>query len=67
MSADEYTENITNTSLTDIIKDLLTQATVLAGGLQDKMLKMRYSIKSITLTMLLILLLALFRAAVNIT
>lgn len=67
MSADEYAENITNTSLTDIIKDLSTQATVLAGGLQDKMLKMRYSIKSITLTMLLILLLALFRAAGNIT
>ena len=67
MSADEYIEKISNSSLTQIIEDLSAQAIILAGGLQDKMLKMRYSIKSITLTMLLILLLALFRAAGNAT
>ena len=67
MNADEYLEKISNISLAQIIEDLSTQATILAGGLQDKMLKMRYSINSITLTMLLILLLALFRAVGNVT
>jgi hypothetical protein len=67
MSADEYIEKISNSSLTQLIEDLATQATILAGGLQEKMLKMRYSIKAISLTMLLILLLALFRAAGNFT
>jgi len=67
MSTDEYLEKITNSSLTQIIEDLSAQTTILAGGLQDKMLKMRYSIRAITLNMLLILLLALFRAAGNIS
>ena len=67
MSTDEYLDKVTNSSLTQIIEDLSIQATILAGGLQDKMLKMRYSIKAITVTMLLILLLALFRAAGSIS
>ena len=67
MSADEYMDKISKSSLDQIIEDLSAQATILAGGLQDKMLKMRNSIKAITLTMALILLLALFRAAGTIT
>lgn len=67
MSADEYMDKISKSSLDQIIEDLSAQATILAGGLRDKMLKMKNSINAITLTMVLILVLALFRAAVKTT
>lgn len=62
MSADEYMAEISKVSLDQIIEDLSAQATILAGGLQGKMLKMRHSINAITLTLILILMLALFLA-----
>ena len=62
MSDQEYLESISKISLEQLIADLSAQATILATGLKDKMLKMRKSIRAITFTLVIILVLVLFRA-----
>lgn len=62
MSTKEYMENISKASLYQLIDDLSSQATILASGLNEKMLKMRRSISAILFTMVLIFVLVLFRA-----
>lgn len=62
INGQEYLNRLEIGSVEELIKDLTEQATILARGLNSKMLKMRYSIKAITFSLVFILFLVILRA-----
>jgi len=62
ISGQEYLNRLEICSIEGLIKDLTEQATILARGLNAKMLKMRHSIESITFSLVFILFLVILRA-----
>jgi len=62
INGQEYLNRLEICSIQELIKDLTVQATILARGLNSKMLKMRHSIKAITFSLVFILILVILRA-----
>ena len=63
INGQEYLNRLEICSIEELIKDLTAQATILARGLNSKMLKMRHSIIAITFSLVFILFLVILRAA----
>lgn len=63
MNSQEYLNRFEICSDEELMEDLTKQATILAKGLNSKMLKMRHSITAITFSLAFILLLVILRAA----
>ena len=63
LNGQEYLNRFEICSIEELIKDLTVQATILARGLNSKMLKMRHSIEAITFSLVFILILVILRAA----
>lgn len=63
INAQEYLNRLEICSIEDLIKDLTAQTTILARGLNSKMIKMRDSIIAITFSLVFILFLVILRAA----
>jgi hypothetical protein len=64
MSGREYFENLDRVTIKELVADLSGQAVILAGGLQNKMLRMRRSIEAITFTLVLILVLVIVKTLI---
>lgn len=64
MSGQEYLDCLENGTIEELTADLAEQATILAEGLNKKMLKMRRSIEAITFSLVLILVLVIMRATI---
>ena len=62
MSGQEYLDYIKNGTSEELTADLTEQATILARGLNKKMLKMRRSIEAIIFSLVLIMVLVIVRA-----
>jgi hypothetical protein len=63
LNGQEYLNRLEICSIEELIKNLTVQATILARGLNSKMLKMRHSIEAITFSLVFILILVILRAA----
>ncbi len=64
MSGQGYLDCLGNRTIEELTADLAEQATILAEGLNKKMLKMRRSIEAITSSLVLIMLLVIMRATI---
>ena len=64
MSGQEYLDCLENRTIEELTADLAEQATILAEGLNKKMLKMRRSIEAITFSLVLILVLVIMQATI---
>jgi len=62
MDGKEYLNHLEICSIQELTKDLTVQATIIARGLNSKMLKMRHSIRAITFSLVFILILVILRA-----
>jgi hypothetical protein len=63
MSGEDYLERLRKSSQEELAADLSHQVTILADGLQEKMIKIRRSISAIIFSLILIFLLVLLRVA----
>ena len=61
ISGKEYLDHLEICSIQELIKDLAIQATIIARGLNSKMLMMRHSIRAITFSLVFILVLVILR------
>lgn len=61
MSGLEYFENLDRVTIEELIADLSLQAVILADGLRTKMLSMRRSVETITVSLILILILVMIK------
>lgn len=64
MSGQEYLDCLERGTIEELTADLAEQATILAEGLNKKMLKMRRSIEAITFSLVLIMVLVIMRATI---
>jgi len=62
LKSQDYLNRLNVCSTDDLVKDLVVQATILANGLNLKMLRMRQSIKAITCSLIFILFIVILRA-----
>lgn len=62
MSGLEYFKYLESATIEELAADLSEQATILAGGLKKKMLRMRRSIEAITFSLVLIMVLVIIKA-----
>lgn len=61
ISGSEYLDHLEICSIHELVKDLAIQATIIAKGLNSKMLMMRHSIRTINFSLVLILILVILR------